>query len=178
MRYGATHLPMSELLSALLVRLRKEPSARASFRCPVLLWEAPAIAHGEHWEKTQGLVARAPVLGDPLVFRVEKRQESGNAFPVGVTIGRVDNNDLVLDDDSVSRFHAFLRFDDRDRSWVLTDAESRNGTWVDGQKLEPNQSAPLKDGSRLRFGDAVLEFFLPASFTEFLEFLEVHGGRT
>jgi pSer/pThr/pTyr-binding forkhead associated (FHA) protein len=112
--------------------------------------------------------------GDPRVFQVEKRAESGNAFPLGVTIGRVDSNDLVLADDSVSRFHAFLRFDERDRVWVLTDAESKNGTWVDELKVEPNQSAPLKDGSKLRFGDATLQFFLPPSF---VKYLEAHGAR-
>ena len=164
---------MSESLSTLLVRLRREPSARASFRCPVLLWEAPSSAEGEHWEQTRGANPRTPALGDPLVFRVEKREEASSAFPLGVTIGRVDSNDLVLDDDSVSRFHAFFRFDQPGKTWVLSDAESKNGTWVDGQKLAPEQSAPLKDGSRLRFGNAELQFLMPAAF---LRLLDAHGA--
>lgn len=160
---------MSEPLSTVLVRLLRNPSERAALACPFLVWEAPASAEGEHWEKTRGPNRRAPAAGDPLVFPVEKRGADGNAFPVGITVGRVDNNDLVLEDDSVSRFHAFFRFDERDRTWLLTDAESRNGTWVDEQRLSPEQSAPVKDGSRLRFGDASLEFFLPPSFLRFLD---------
>ncbi len=156
-------------MSELLVRFRRDPGTRIAFDCPVLIWEAPAAAGGEHWERTRGHNMATPLAGDPRVFRVEKGAKANNAFAFGITLGRVDTNDLVLEDDSVSRFHAFLRHDDRTQTWMLTDAESKNGTWLDGKKVEPNQGVPIKDESLLKFGDAVLKFLLPASFKKLIE---------
>ena len=50
-------------------------------------------------------------------------------------IGRADQNDIVLPDStkSVSRLHAELRFEDG--QYVMVDANSQNGIWVDGQRL-------------------------------------------
>jgi len=128
------------------------------------MWEAPATTGGEHWERTRGHNLATPLAGDPRVFRVEKGVNANNAFAFGITLGRVDTNDLVLEDDSVSRFHAFLRLEERTNTWFLTDAESKNGTWVEGKKLTPNQGVPLQDQAKLKFGDAVLKFLLPESF--------------
>lgn len=161
---------MSESLTALLIRFRRDPNGRATQKCPVLVWAAPALSAGEHWEKTRGLSSQGPVAGDPRIFQVEKNPKASNTFPFGVTLGRVDSNDLVLDDTSVSRFHAYLQ--QLQGAWVVTDAESRNGTSVDGVKLTPNQTVPVHDGSMIRFGDAELKFMLPASFLAMLDSLE------
>lgn len=98
------------------------------------------------------------------VFKVEKNTTIVNAFPFGVTLGRVDSNDLVLDDNSVSRFHAFLKFDSKQKVWLLGDADSKNGTWIDGHQVQPNESLPVRDLAKLRLGDAMLTFMLPATF--------------
>jgi pSer/pThr/pTyr-binding forkhead associated (FHA) protein len=54
----------------------------------------------------------------------------------GLTIGRAQQNDVVLDDpdQTVSRFHAELRL--VDDAYVLIDLNSQNGTWVDAQRVE------------------------------------------
>ena len=156
-------------MNELLVRFRRDPGSRTAFGCPVLIWEAPATTGGEHWERTRGHNVATPLAGDPRVFRVEKGAKANNAFGFGITLGRVDTNDLVLEDDSVSRFHAFLRLDERTQTWTLTDAESKNGTWLDGNKVEPNQGVAVKDESLLKFGDAVLKFLLPASFKKLID---------
>ncbi len=87
---------VSNSLSELLVRFRKDPSVRAAFDCPVLVWEAPASTGGEHWERTRGHNLSTPLAGDPRIFRVEKGAKANNAFACGITLGRVDTNDLVL----------------------------------------------------------------------------------
>ena len=86
-----------------------------------------------------------------------------NAFPMGVTIGRVPGNDIELDDTSVSRFHAWLQQDLRTKVWALTDADSKNGTWVAGAELGPRQRVPLADHTEIRLGNVFLTFLLPAS---------------
>ena len=67
-----------------------------------------------------------------------------------VLIGRHLGCDVVLDDPSVSRRHALLRF--RDGSWILRDLESTNGTRVNGCdvvrcRLEPGDVLMLGDES-------------------------------
>ena len=53
-----------------------------------------------------------------------------------LTIGRAQQNDVVLDDPDkmVSRFHAELRV--LDGEYVLVDLNSQNGTWVDARRVE------------------------------------------
>ena len=67
-------------------------------------------------------------------------EEISIATPV-VTIGQGPQNDVVLDDDSVSRLHARLEFELG--SWMLTDLESTNGTAVEGTRLAPGVPTPL-----------------------------------
>jgi pSer/pThr/pTyr-binding forkhead associated (FHA) protein len=45
-----------------------------------------------------------------------------------ITIGRTSDNDIVLDDNMVSRHHARLEL--QANTYVLTDLGSANGTWV------------------------------------------------
>lgn len=57
-----------------------------------------------------------------------------------VVLGRAQGCDLQVDDDSVSRRHAFIRVE-RDAVWV-EDQSSRNGTWVNGARIaEPKRLA-------------------------------------
>src|ERR1700761_7231244 len=44
--------------------------------------------------------------GRPLVLPLRKVQST---FPSMITIGRTDNNDLVVADEQISKFHAFFR---------------------------------------------------------------------
>lgn len=72
-----------------------------------------------------------------------------------VTIGSHPSNDFVLDDSSVSRYHARLEID---RSgYRLLDLDSKNGTRVDGVRIA---NAWLDDGCRLGFGQSDVEFRL------------------
>jgi hypothetical protein len=143
----------------------RDPIAfRAQFTTPAIIWEAPLRTDDDapSWEMTHnGERLTRPTPGEALIYRVEKAAGVSNPFPMGVTLGRVDSNDLVLDDASVSRFHAWLQLDERTQQWSLTDAESRNGTWVNAQKCEPRKRTPLNDGADIRLGDATLRFFLP-----------------
>ena len=66
-------------------------------------------------------------------------------------IGRHLGCDVVLDDLSVSRRHAMLRF--RDGSWILRDLDSTNGTRVNGCDVV---RCRLEPGDRLMLGDASL----------------------
>ena len=83
---------------------------------------------------------------------------SGEMFklPRGNTVlGRAPNADLRLVDDGVSRHHARLRFEGN-QVWV-DDLESRNGTFVNGHKID--KPVALTDGDKLQVGrTTVLRF--------------------
>lgn len=133
---------------------------------PGLLWEAPptAMTDSGHWEMTDaGHAMMRPRTGEPLIFMVEKGTATNNPFAMGVTVGRVESNDIVVDDGSVSRFHAWLQKDERTQAWSLTDAESKNGTWVDGVQLAGKQRVTLRDGASLKFGEVIMTFYIPAT---------------
>lgn len=153
------------------MKLFVKPQSGATFPVPGLVWEAPPSGASEagHWEATAaGQAPSRPTSADPLVFLVEKSGNTNNPFAMGVTIGRVESNDLVVDDASVSRFHAWLQQDERTGDWSLTDAESKNGTWVDGAQLAAKQRVVLRDGGSIKLGDVVFRFFLPDQLQRFV----------
>jgi len=51
-----------------------------------------------------------------------------------VRIGRDARNDIVLDDKSVSRFHAEVRAEGN--TYFIVDLKSRNGVWINGQQAK------------------------------------------
>ena len=78
-----------------------------------------------------------------------------------IGLGRADHNDLVIEDPSVSKFHALIV--QEGPSFSLSDAGSRNGTFINDQRA-PNyregRPAPLRDGDSVRLGDVRLTFML------------------
>lgn len=71
------------------------------------------------------------------------------SLPVGEhDVGRMSDCWLTLDDELASRYHA--RFVVTDGGLALQDLESRNGTYVNGERIEGK--VVLKDGDRVRIG--------------------------
>lgn len=82
--------------------------------------------------------------GRPQVFNLTKDEAS---------IGRSGDNDIVLNDFSVSRRHAYLKKENG--SWVILDNQSTNGVRVNDQ-LVPR--AAVKDGDEAVVGTFLLRF--------------------
>jgi hypothetical protein len=72
-----------------------------------------------------------------------------------VRLGRAADNDVVISDQNVSRYHAQLRW--VQSGWLVYDLTSTNGTWVDGDRLLPGEPRLLAGGSRVRLGAYDLE---------------------
>lgn len=71
----------------------------------------------------------------------------------GLAIGRDKNNDLVLVDTAASRRHAYIRWENG--AWMVFDAASRNGTFVNGERVS---SQILGPGDQIQMGATSLQF--------------------
>ena len=69
-------------------------------------------------------------------------------------IGRLDDNHVVLGDDSVSRRHA--RIEGREDGWYVMDVGSANGTLPNDADLVGH--AKLKNGDRIKVGKNIIKY--------------------
>jgi pSer/pThr/pTyr-binding forkhead associated (FHA) protein len=90
------------------------------------------------------VVLRGPKAGSRFVLN-----------PDVTTAGRHPSSDIFLDDITVSRRHAEIRR--RGLIYVVSDAGSLNGTYVNRQRIE--QETPLQNGDELQIGKFKLVFF-------------------
>ncbi|MBI4605213.1 MAG: FHA domain-containing protein, partial [Planctomycetes bacterium] len=88
-------------------------------------------------------------------YALQVRDHLGNTFNVAIArfpfwIGRGAENDLVLNEPSVSKRHAFLSR--VPGGLAINDNESRNGVFLNKEKERLNQPRPLAVGDTLRIG--------------------------
>ena len=111
--------------------------------------EAGEEIYGQTTLFREGMPGDAPVL---LSIHAEQR---GNAvvdeekFIIGKLKGKVN---LVLDLPPVSRIHAGI--ERRDGKYFLTDLNSTNGTFLNGERLEANEYRQLRSGDEIYFAGA------------------------
>lgn len=85
---------------------------------------------------------------------VQGGPEKGREIPLSqdlLTIGRLQGSDVVIDDRLASRRHAEI--ERRHGQYVVNDCGSRNGTFVNGQRI--SEAHMLRDGDEIQIG---LEF--------------------
>ncbi len=71
------------------------------------------------------------------------------------TLGADPDNDLVLNDNLVSGRHARLRWDGA--GWSLEDLGSKNGTFVNGERIVSLAPQKVALGSQIQLGDMAFE---------------------
>lgn len=79
------------------------------------------------------------------------RDGTEQTLPGRCILGRSANATVRLDDPRVSGEHARITW--TGRHWEIRDLGSRNGTWVDGRRLEAGQQSKLYQGVKLGFAD-------------------------
>jgi pSer/pThr/pTyr-binding forkhead associated (FHA) protein len=109
-------------------------------------------SHGSQALPLPGAPAPAPQpQGTGLRFVAEGGPYDGREFnlpPGGLKVGRATDNDLVLDDPSLSRHHAQVTR--AGGKLEVEDLGSSNGTFVNGRRIGKSGVAP---GDVVRFGD-------------------------
>lgn len=93
---------------------------------------------------------------DLIVYGLNKKP--GAPFADMITVGRTPNNDVVINDITVSRFHAYFKL--RGAEWVVCDSGSKNGTFLVGVRLEKRKERNLVSGMPVRMGDVDVTFYI------------------
>lgn len=95
-----------------------------------------------------GESAAIPVDGSVVVLLRDKAGKQYLLNDATTRIGRFVDNDIVLDDNDVSRYHAVIT--DSGTGFVITDLRSTNGVEVQGKRIRG--SVTLGDGDHIKIG--------------------------
>jgi len=94
--------------------------------------------------------------GVPMFVVIEPKQHRGATYTLSsvLAIGRLEDNDIVIDNDSfISSHHA--RIEIRPEGTWVVDLGSTNGCFVNGQRVTEERS--VRKGDRIQVGSTVLE---------------------
>jgi pSer/pThr/pTyr-binding forkhead associated (FHA) protein len=114
-----------------------------------------AVAPGTGKRKGRAAKKSAP-KGASVFVVIEPKQHRGRTYTLSnaLAIGRLDDNDIVIEDDTfISSHHARLEI--RPEGVWVVDLQSTNGSFVNGQRLTGERS--VRKGDRIQVGSTVLE---------------------
>jgi len=115
---------------------------------------------GKDFKKLAGLEPNPSVAMNARVTAPDTSREISLQFIPGgrrVNVGRGTDNDLHLNDPSVSKTHAALKMDNLG-TLLVADTGSTNGTFVNGQRIPYGEARPVNEGDLLAFGDVEVRF--------------------
>lgn len=106
-------------------------------------------------EETRYLVPKMEKQGIRLICMqedTEKRQPNIYVEQEVVYVGKQrDENDVVLNVPTVSRMHAWIGM--QDECYCIKDLNSKNGTFLNGRRLKPQEQCEIHTGDIIRFAE-------------------------
>jgi len=102
-----------------------------------------------------GFEATLPVKMSARITTADGPREVELEFIPGgkrVNVGRATDNDLYLNDASVSKIHAALKMD-TEHTLLVADTGSTNGTHINGQRIPYGEAHPIAEGDVVAFGE-------------------------
>ncbi|HEU4476862.1 MAG TPA: FHA domain-containing protein [Pyrinomonadaceae bacterium] len=112
----------------------------------------PGIPHGTPQMPDVIVIAR-------ITTRDSKKETSLTFKPGGrrLNVGRVSDNDLSFNDNSVSKIHAALMMN-QEGTLLVADTGSTNGTFINGRRIAYGEARQIEDGDVVGFGDVEVRF--------------------
>jgi len=108
-------------------------------------------------DKTMILGGPEPTFAWLVVKNGPRAGQLQRIYPDGLLIGRDARNDMVVDDEAVSRQHAKVRIEKEgdEEKFYVQDLASGNGTFVNGEEILKQE---LQDDDKVRVGNTTLVF--------------------
>jgi len=101
--------------------------------------------------------------GEALALALEPKKDGGQ-----LTLGRGGECDAVINDGTLSQLHLVF-MQGKNATWTVRDAGSRNGSQLDGVKLEPGHPLELKTGCKINAAGVVFTYYGPAGMLQRLK---------
>ncbi|MAT42806.1 MAG: hypothetical protein CL609_10720 [Anaerolineaceae bacterium] len=89
--------------------------------------------------------------------KLEGQKIAINNFPF--TIGRNTQNDCIIDDNMISKFHAEITYDPSQQKFYIKDKGSTNGTWIKGKRIPSDHLIYIGQDQIIRFGTSTQIIF-------------------
>jgi pSer/pThr/pTyr-binding forkhead associated (FHA) protein len=90
------------------------------------------------------------------VFELRKNTEGPtNRFH----IGRSEDNDIVIHDDTVSSYHAVIYLNRDNNQYSILDLDTTNGTKINADQIAPSNYVLISDGDMITFGKSKFLFY-------------------
>ena len=130
------------------------------------------VAAGGKWQRTQVFSpseVQALVEGASLeqsIFLLRKPVEGNTSELKKFSIGRTQENDLLMMDFAISRAHALVEI--RGDGYFLKDLGSSNGTFINGQLID-DRGTLLADGDTIRFARYEFQFLSAGAVYDLLK---------
>nr|VDG61992.1 Uncharacterized conserved protein, contains FHA domain [Streptococcus thermophilus] len=129
-------------IMAVLIAQGRDIKAAASAQRRTRSAAAPAAAPMRREKAREVVVAEGPLQGSHMAISTLEE----------LSLGRADDNDFVLGDDFASSRHA--RLFRRGSEWFVEDLDSRNGTFVDGIRID--QPERVQVGTDIKMGRTIV----------------------
>jgi len=170
-RFESYQAVLATELENLLISYIKEKGYAVIDRPRIRLAEVARLREGEFWIKCtmegelpperEGEPQRAGIVqhgqaGGPAVLELLDSGEVSPLFDLGrevMSLGRTEDNGVVLPDPNISRRHATV--EKRGGDYFVVDQNSTNGTWVNEKR---DSEAVLNEGDVVRLGSTRLIF--------------------
>ena len=125
--------------------LKKEDEAKRAVvdpRIPKGVPPAPDVAIAARVTRNDGIVEV------PLIFKPGGKR---------LNVGRASDNDLSLNETSVSKIHATLLLNN-EGTLLVADTGSTNGTYINGRRIAYGEARQIEAGDVVGFGDVEVRF--------------------
>lgn len=112
------------------------------------------VPHRSPFEKVPDVQVTARVTMRDQVYEIPLTMKPGGKR---LSVGRVGDNEISLNDTSVSKIHAAITMN-QDGTLLVADTGSTNGTFINGHRISYGEARQIAEGDVVGFGDVEVRF--------------------
>ena len=159
---NGTYIDGTKIPANTAIRIKGNEKVTLSVDFPLDINDIFKISDPKDLDKTQILVQAKKIIqfqqGDKKISFDAEKTSIGELLAIDSTVftkvGRNVDNDIVLNNSVISRYHCKLRLLSP-ITFEIIDLNSTNGTFVDGKKLVQNESTIFTSNAKVRLGSSL-----------------------